>query len=279
MASDGPADPTQAMPPPEPQPGAPSGADPTTLQTGTPGGAPPGEPPVGGEGGGPDEPSSNKRRNLVIAMVGGIVILLLLLFFLLRDDSPDEVETVDSTTTTELTSTTSTSTTTETTSTTTTTTTAPTTTTTTTPPAATLTLAQSGLGAVSFGQGQAAVVSTVSGALGAPSEEGPQTDCPAGNDYRVRWESLFLDFRGGSFVGWEYRGGIPSLSTGDGITVGSTVGQAAAVFPGFSISVTSLGPEFTSDFGGGAHISGIATDTADSGQITSMWAGDTCIFR
>ncbi len=292
MASEGPSDPTQAMTPSEPpqdsQSFAPeSGGEPTTVQPAMAAGAPPGggEPPVP-EGGGPDgteEPPSRSRRNLAIALAAGIILLLLALFFLLRDDSGDEVETADTSTTTESTSTTATSTTTETTSTTnttaTTTTTASTTTTTTAPTPAALVLSSSGLGAVSFGQGQASVVSTVSSALGTPTSEGPQTSCPAGNDYRVRWGSLFLDFRGGSFVGWEYRGGSPALSTAEGVSVGSTVGQASAAFPGFSISVTSLGPEFTSDFGGGAHISGLATDTSASGSISSMWAGDICIFR
>lgn len=297
MATDGPSDPTQAFPPPEPPlptPAAPEeAAEATTMLPAMDAGVPPGsgEPPSPGgggppgEGGGPDEPeepSSSSRRNLAIALGVGILLLLLLLFFLLRDDSGEEVETADSTTTTETSTTTTASTTTTTSSTTTTstsTTSTSTSTTTTAPAPADLVLSPSGLGVVSFAQGQASVVSTVSAALGAPTSEGPQTDCPAGNDYRIRWGSLFLDFRGGSFTGWEYRGGSPAMSTPEGITVGSTVGQAAGAFPGFSISETSLGPEFTSDFGGGTHISGIATDTADSGSITSMWGGDICIFR
>jgi hypothetical protein len=258
-----------------------SDQDPTTPLPLVGGGdEPPGEPPgglddgVGAEGEEPGGPGGPGRTALIIGLIVLIALLLGLSVYFLTRSSDDGTSTASTSTSSSPTTSTSTSTSTTTPSTS--TTTANTATTTTTGP---LVLSSTGIGVASFNDGQSATVSATSSELGAPTEEGPVSDCPAGIDYQARWRTFFTTFTGGSFVGWEYRGAPSGLATTEGISVGSTIGDALAVWPGLTVEESTLGPEWSAPFSDDTSINGLATGLTADATITEMWAGTICIFR
>lgn len=128
---------------------------------------------------------------------------------------------------------------------------------------------------LAFGTGEADAVAAISEVLGAPSEEGDQEACPAGPATYAAWGDvgLSITIQEGDMVGWSARP-TATLRTADDIGIGSSVADLRAAHPGTSFTTTSLGEEFDAE-----GLMGIATDSSDSGEVTDMWAGTTCIFR
>jgi hypothetical protein len=144
-------------------------------------------------------------------------------------------------------------------------------------PAASVVLAPDGVvvgGArVAFGGGREQVLAAVGGVLGAPQEQGTNEECPAGPLGFTQYAGLQLVFQDGSFVGWFAQEGSP-LRTGQGIGVGSTLGQLKAAYPAATVEETSLGTEFAAN-----ELYGIVTNPSDEGKVQVMFAGTNCIFR
>jgi hypothetical protein len=218
----------------------------------------------------------DRKWALAIGAIVLVIVLALVAAQCAGDDDDDEAGTTtsvaDTTTSTEASTTTSTEAT---------TTTAETTTSTTAAAEPELALTADGIevsgggAGVSFGDPRVDAIAAMTAALGAPSEEDLQEDCPAGPADFAAWApvGLSLTFQEGDVVGWSARP-TSSLQTSEGIGIGSSVADLRAAYPGTTFTATSLGAEFDAD-----GIMGVATDDTDAGEVTDMWAGTTCIFR
>lgn len=218
----------------------------------------------------------DRKWALAIGAVVLIVVLALVAVQCAGDDDEDDPATTTQETTTSLEETT-----TSTTAAATTTTAAEEETTTTTEAAgeAAVLLASDGLTVddadLAFGASGPDAIAAVSDVLGAPSDEGDQADCPAGPATYAAWGDvgLSLTMQDDVFVGWSARPNA-TLRTADDIGIGSPVADLLAAHPGTTFTTTSLGEEFDAD-----GLEGIVSDSSDSGEVTDMWAGTTCIFR
>lgn len=162
-------------------------------------------------------------------------------------------------------------------------------TTTTAPPAtlpaeeATLLLDEQGLLVAAtelpFGTGRAVVLDAVADVLGAPTKEGRQDECPAGEQDFARFgdgaDHLALDFADDALVGWSVDH-ESELQTEEGLGIGSTVADLEAIYGPVDLDTEStLGIEFyVAD-----NLSGLVSEDSPAGEITALWAGSVCIFR
>ena len=127
---------------------------------------------------------------------------------------------------------------------------------------------------VAFGGRREQVLAAVGVALGTPTEQGTNEECPAGPLGFTRYEAgLQLVFQDSSFVGW-FAQDSSALRTAQGIGPGSTLGQLKAAYPAATVEETSLGTEFAAD-----SLYGIVTSASDEGKVQVMFAGTNCIFR
>lgn len=257
---------------------------------------------------------------LVVAIGVGIglliAILLLLAFRAFGGDDEGSAETTlastttipeATTATTAATTTTAEATTTTTEATTTTTTEATTattaTTTTTVPP---LELEADGIGAVDFGAAPDVAIAYATAALGSPDRDTGWVDffsefgtCPPPEVRGVQWGTgptgfskaftlLFTKAETGHrpaggehLFGYDYFGGDVVLSTPEGLTVGSTLGDARSMYPTIEINESPWDPTdgvwaVDDDRTDDSQLFGYATGQADADPITSILGGVTC---
>jgi hypothetical protein len=124
-----------------------------------------------------------------------------------------------------------------------------------------------------FGSDQQLVVDAVTKSLGEPIEEGTQAECGQGPRDSTRWDDLSLLHDGGSFVGWSISAAMGStLTTADGIGLGTALEDLEAALGPVEITEGSLGREFTA----GSYY-GILNETED--VVDFLSAGETCVFR
>lgn len=94
----------------------------------------------------------------------------------------------------------------------------------------------------------------------------------------ITWPNLSLFFINDTFVGWFAAGDgqpDPTIAASNGVSIGSTIQELLERDPAAQFNADgSLGPEF---FDGA--ISFFATDEGDSGIVTDMQAGQTCVAR
>lgn len=128
---------------------------------------------------------------------------------------------------------------------------------------------------VAFGMARADATRMIAAALGNPIEEGDNQECGAGAlSFANFGEGLGLYFQDGKFAGWDLDGREGGrFATAAGIGVGSTRKQLEAAGP-VTIEDSTLGIEFSA---GG--MSGLLSAREPDGEITSLWAGVTCIAR
>lgn len=127
---------------------------------------------------------------------------------------------------------------------------------------------------IAFGGAQAGVLADVGAALGQPTEQGAQEECPGGPLYQALYAAgLQLSFQEDAFVGWAAREGS-TFRTAQGIGPGSTVGELKAAFPAATVQESSLGHEFAA-----GELYGVVTAPSDAGKVEMMFAGTNCIFR
>jgi hypothetical protein len=124
-----------------------------------------------------------------------------------------------------------------------------------------------------FGTPQARVLAAAGSVLGAPKEQGPQEECPAGPVHYAGYDGLQLIFQEGAFVGWSAREGS-TLRTAAGIGPGSTLGEVKAAYPSTTVEQSTLGTEFAA-----GEISGVVDGPTDAARVEVLWAGITCVFR
>jgi hypothetical protein len=143
-----------------------------------------------------------------------------------------------------------------------------------TPDGVGFTTADSGsINRVDFGSAQELTVDLVTKSLGEPSDVTSQPECPPGPAEEARFDGIVLTFQEGSFVGWSVGKGS-TLTTVDGIGVGSTLTELRAAFADVEQVESSLGVEVLA---GGYDI--LLSDDTDQGEVDSMLAGANCVFR
>lgn len=145
-------------------------------------------------------------------------------------------------------------------------------------------LATDGIGPFRLGSDQVEVLDGMFAVLGPASDVGP-IECPGGSDTTATWPSVGLVFVDGFLSGWSWgRAGQPpppiAAQTPEGITVGSTVGNARAAYGDALrwIPDSTLGTEFYvgSGFPG---FGGFATGTDETDTVTMLYSGDLCAYR
>ena len=127
-----------------------------------------------------------------------------------------------------------------------------------------------------FGGDGGEVVDAVSAALGEPADESDIDECPAGPATGADWDEVQLVLQEGAFVGWSIDQGS-TVALADGLAIGSTLQDVRDRYPDVSVDPEStIGIELYSEAAG---LSGIVTEDAPTGTVTSLWAGIVCIFR
>lgn len=119
-------------------------------------------------------------------------------------------------------------------------------------------------------------VSTVSTALGDPTETVDTSECPAGPLKITTWSNGFsLNTLDEVFVGWSVRPdlGSENLTTIAGVGIGTSRKNLQDAYD-VEIFESSLGTEFNV-----GQMSGILSSDQPDGEITNLWAGLNCIFR
>jgi hypothetical protein len=103
----------------------------------------------------------------------------------------------------------------------------------------------------------------------------PECGQGARSSYRVKGFSVLLD--GTRFVGWHDQGAPGrTLSAADGTGIGITLAKLRRLHPGVKVSSDTLGPEFVV---GDAAVNGFLSGTTAASTVTSVYAGETCLFR
>lgn len=117
----------------------------------------------------------------------------------------------------------------------------------------------------------------VTAALGQPTEEGEQEECPAGPASFLRYDKrgLLLVLQDDQLAGWSLDADS-ALTTSAGIGIGSSKADLEAAYgPVEIIPDSTLGIEFLYDGG----VTGLLDADAPDGTITAIWSGVACVFR
>lgn len=127
-----------------------------------------------------------------------------------------------------------------------------------------------------FGLGKAEVVEILTQAHGVSGKASSNSECGAGPIDFVAWpDGLSALFQDDKFVGWSLgHDAAKTLTTMNGVGLGSTRSQLAEAFGGLKVEETTLGHEF--DAGG---IYGILSGPGANATVDAMWAGTSCVFR
>lgn len=131
---------------------------------------------------------------------------------------------------------------------------------------------------LAFGEtDEAALVEVLAPVLGAPRDTGVNEECGAGPMGVIQWDGgLSALTADGRFVGWSVDGradGARSLATMSGVGPGTTRAEAEQSIV-LDVSETTLGPEFSA---GG--LTGLLSGDGPDAEITTLWAGTSCVFR
>lgn len=126
-----------------------------------------------------------------------------------------------------------------------------------------------------FGIAQDDVMRAAQAVLGKPVNQALNPDCPAGPLDAVDFpDGLTLFFEGARFAGWDVDDTRPGrFTTMSGVGIGRTRSEIERSIA-IEVEATSLGHEFRS----GA-LSGLLSAPGETGRVTQLWAGTTCIFR
>lgn len=136
-----------------------------------------------------------------------------------------------------------------------------------------LTTADSGkISHIPFGTAHDGTLSAVGEALDDANHDGPVPDCPAGPADAAQYDELTLTFQNGSFVGWTIAEDS-SLTTVDGIGIGTTVAELKEAYTDVQIDEASIGNIFAA-----GDLFGLVDTNDDDGKVTVLWTGTTCIF-
>lgn len=127
-----------------------------------------------------------------------------------------------------------------------------------------------------FGMDQAETVVILDRVHGGAGKATTNAECGAGPVDFVQWpDGLSALFQDGKFVGWSVgTGGAKTLTTMNGIGIGSTRSELVAGFSGVTVQETTLGQEF--DAGG---LYGVLSGPGAGATIDALWAGVSCVFR
>ena len=130
-----------------------------------------------------------------------------------------------------------------------------------------------------FGEaGEDETVDALTEALGEAESEEELTECGEGPLRSVTFSSLVAYFQDDVLTGWRVlEDGPATLTTADGIGIGSTRAEVEEAFPEVTVEESSLGTEFYT--GEGASLSGLLTDDTADGRVDEIWSGTTCIAR
>lgn len=111
--------------------------------------------------------------------------------------------------------------------------------------------------------------------LGKPENQTSNPECPVGALDSVDYEGgLTLFFQHAKFVGWDVDDAFPGrFTTMSGVGIGTTRGEMERSIK-IDVEDSILGVEFRS---GG--MSGLLSASGESGRVTQLWAGKTCLFR
>lgn len=136
--------------------------------------------------------------------------------------------------------------------------------------------------AIDFGTQDSLVLAALATMFGPARERAVNPECGAGTLNFSSWSNgLTVWLQDARFIGWGInrpaQGAMPEgmreLTTAAGIGIGSTRKEMDEAYV-LKVSRTTLGIEF--DAGG---VYGVLTSASPRGEVTSLWAGTTCIFR
>jgi hypothetical protein len=162
-------------------------------------------------------------------------------------------------------------------------------------PGANLVLAPDGLGPVTFGEAEEAVVAQLTELLGGPVEDGPQP-CESAEDVVrwVRWGNLSAAFPDGQFggyiIGIYFRQDSPELpiETAEGVGLRATADQLVAAYgdrlawnaqeeSGFAEPAEGFGIDgFSVDDPSPTGLGGFVEGGREEGQVITFFAGQPC---
>jgi hypothetical protein len=130
---------------------------------------------------------------------------------------------------------------------------------------------------LAFGAPRAQAERAIGGSLGI-AERSAMTECGAGPLEFTRYGPLQLVFQDDAFAGWMVdRAG--SLSTIDGVAIGSSAAQVQSARTLERVSGSTLGDEFTLTAAGGSAIGGLFENAGAEARVSQLFAGTTCFFR
>jgi hypothetical protein len=130
---------------------------------------------------------------------------------------------------------------------------------------------------LAFGAPRAQAEQAVGAALGR-AERSANSECGAGPLDFTRYGPLQLVFQDGAFAGWVVdRAG--SLSTIDGVAIGSRAAQVQDARTLERVPGSTLGEEFRLGGGGTGAIGGFFDGAGADARVTQLFAGTTCFFR
>lgn len=131
---------------------------------------------------------------------------------------------------------------------------------------------------LTFGQTPAdEVTQALQQALGSPGEATDLPDCGQGPRSAVQVDGLSVLFDGDAFVGWTDAGSPERNSlTPEGLGIQSTLADLRSAMPGLTVERSTLGVEWSAGEGG---LSGLLDGTQPTSRVTTLSAGETCVFR
>ncbi|MDQ1289250.1 MAG: hypothetical protein QG622_2816 [Actinomycetota bacterium] len=109
-----------------------------------------------------------------------------------------------------------------------------------------------------------------------------QPTCGQGTRVQLDAKGFSALFSGSSFVGWTDTGtDDPHLTTLRGVGVGSSLATLRSRYPEVKVTDGTLGPEWIAKDGqpGEPRIGGLLDSTSPTGKVTTIYAGETCLFR
>ncbi|WP_162789444.1 aspartate-semialdehyde dehydrogenase [Altererythrobacter sp. ZODW24] len=131
---------------------------------------------------------------------------------------------------------------------------------------------------IPFGSTRELTETAVTAALGEPEDRQENAECGAGPmEFTAYPGGLTLNFQDENLVGWFLREPADKerVATAEGLSVGSTLTEASAVYSMDPLEDSTLGEEYATDEG----IGFFTTGDDDAKQIDSLYAGTNCFFR